>query len=212
MAKTDTRRERKDTTEPAPKAGAGERLTLPAKDGKVDWSQVRDSRHDQLRSALAPLPQWLAPSAPAAAGGGGDASELNRALAGSLYDLLSQLESIVAARAFGCSVDEAFAALRFSDTEKSALEKPTARVLDKYLPSSVMEKYGDEIMLLMLLTTMTKTKVSALQGRVAARRRGAPRGPVPVAIRPQAGGDGSTPPNAGGGGGTSVIPSQEGNL
>lgn len=147
------------TTTAAP-ADVAPRLTVQlTKDGRaIDWERLRDSRRDDLRAILAN--SGIKPAATAAA-----RSEplLNAAVCSTLFDLLAQVESIVAARAFGCTMAQAFEVLQFSDPEKAMLADPTARVLEKYLPASMLDKYADEILLCMLLGTTTRTKVAKLQ-------------------------------------------------
>lgn len=128
-------------------------------DGKsIDWNKVRESRRTELRAILS-----ASGVAPASGSAARTEPLLNAAMCSTLYDLLAQLESLAAARVFGCSTSDAFEALRFSDVEKSALADPTARVLEKYLPASLLDKYADELMLLMLLGTTTRTKIAKLQ-------------------------------------------------
>ena len=164
---------------PAPPVVPGaERLTIPIKDGKIFWEGIRATRRDELRSMLmrsgidarpAPSAVTLPPATVAA-------------IAGSLYDVLAQVESLVAVRVFGCTVDQAFAALAFTDAEKAALADPTGRVLAKYLPASLLDRYADECMLLLLLITMTRGKVATLQDTLikAARAQAGPARVVPI--------------------------------
>lgn len=141
----------------------GPRLTIPVtKDGRIDWASMRPGRPEKLRKLLAEelgVPVNGAGSAPAP-----DASPLvNAQLCGMLFDVVAQVESLVAARTFGCTAEQAFASLRFSDAEKLSLGEPAARVLAKYLPSSLLDKYADECTLLLMLTMLTRQKIEALR-------------------------------------------------
>lgn len=149
---------------------SAERLTVPIKDGKIDWEKVRGSRREELRAMLTRSGIEAAPGAAREAA----PPVLNAAIVGSLYDVLAQLESLVAVRMFGCTMDQAITAFTFSDAEKTALADPTARVLNKYLPASLLDKYADECMLLLLLGTMTRAKVSTLREVQASTLKPAP--------------------------------------
>lgn len=141
------------------------RLTLPlTKDDKIDWDGVRPARRAALRKILSDSGIAATPAGPVIKS---TDPIVNAALCSTLYDLIAQLEALAATRILGCSVDQAFKALQFSMAEKTALAEPTIAVLNKYLPASLLDRYADECMLLLLLATMTRAKVTALQDSLA---------------------------------------------
>lgn len=162
-----------ETTTPAPK-GSDDRLTLPVKDGKIDWTKVRESRAPALRKLLADsMPdQGGAPAAPPQPAA--ESPAINAALVGTLYDLLAQLEGLAAVKMYGCPLDVAVKALRFSDAEKEALSDPTVAVLNKWIPSSMLDKYGAEAMLLLMLASMTRQKFAVLGETIATHKKETP--------------------------------------
>lgn len=146
------------------------RLTLPLTNDAtaIDWSKIRESRRQRTRDILSNSGVQPAPT-PA---GAKHEPLLNAAMCATLYDLLAQIEALAAARVFGVPTADAFAALQFTEAEKALLADPTARVLEKYLPASLLDKYADELLLLMMLGTMTRTKIAKvqdLQGRHVSR-------------------------------------------
>lgn len=157
-------------------ATGDDRMTIPIKDGKIDWTRVRGSREPRLRQLLSE--SGIVAGAPSSAAPDTVSPAINAALVSTLYDLLAQLEAIAAVRMYGCTIDQALSVLAFSETEKTALSDPTVAVLNKYLSQSVLDKYGAEVMLALMLASMTRQKFGALGARVErqnAARPGATR-------------------------------------
>lgn len=67
----------------------------------------------------------------------------------------------------------------FSDAERAALEPVILKVANKY-GASVLAKYGDECALVVLLTTITTSKIAAVKDAIARRPR-----PTPIATEPE---------------------------
>jgi hypothetical protein len=146
-----------------------ERLGLPVKEGKIFWEGVRATRRDELRKILRDsLPPEVPITIP---------PMVNATITNALYDVLVQLGALAATRTTGCTIDQALHAFALTEAEKTALADPTTKVLNKYLPPTLLDRYGDEIVLTLLLVTITRGKLAILQATL--------RGPVAVTpIRP----------------------------
>lgn len=134
-----------------------ERLSFPlTAEGAIAVEQLRPATRDKLRAALAPASVRSAifggPVVPA-----GPSPE-DAAICGALYDTVSSiLVSIY--RASGYSLEQAELA-RYSDEQKKALVPLTAKVFAKWVGDFA---YMDELMLCVMLATITSQNVQAVQ-------------------------------------------------
>lgn len=158
-----------DATDIPPAEEKAERLSFPLdKDGAIAVEQLRPATRDKLRAALA------SPSVRSAIFGGpvGPSPE-DAAICGALYDTVSSvLVSIY--RASGYTLEQAELA-RYSDDQKKALVPLTAKVFAKWVGDFA---YMDELMLCVMLATITSQNVQAVQATRS--------GPARVVNMPQA--------------------------
>lgn len=101
---------------------------------------------------------------------------------GSLYDAIGKLESFAAQKLYKISPDVAEKAFHFTDLEKDKLAGPTAKVINKYA-STWMVQFKDEIALAFLFVTITAVKLQmaqALQRIETAQAQAQPQPPQPT--------------------------------
>lgn len=133
------------------KAGSKLQISL-NEDGSIDWESMRDSTKEKVRAAIrssnigtAATPEVLM---------------FNPAMVSGMYDMLGAIEATVAQRFGKIPAHVAKACFTYTPAEKQALEGPTVRVLNKYIPDWMI-KYQDEIALASTLIALTTAKVNA---------------------------------------------------
>jgi hypothetical protein len=131
-----------------------ERISIPLKaDGTFDLDKVRVATKDKLKKAVDdPL---LRPNLGL---GGSDEFGLPPEFFKSAYDMLGQLEAVLFEKTLKIDRDLAQEIFKYTDAECTLLAKPTARVVNKRLPTKWL-KNKDEIALAMLLLGMHNRKI-----------------------------------------------------
>lgn len=121
--------------------------------GRIAWERMRADTRDKLTAAI------KASYTPSAAASGTVVESFPPAMAEVIYDSLSMLMIGLAKR--GGYTSEQANVLVFNTQEKNALVPATIKVLDKYNTS--LGKYQEEIMLGVLLVTITSGKIALLK-------------------------------------------------
>ena len=143
------------------------RLIVPLVDGVPDCSSLSDEARASLRESLLETePPAVAPVDPAIV------TIAVRAVAG--------IEAAMLAGRFGVTVEQAREALMPNALLESQIAAAGARVLEKH--SSVMGRYGDEIVLLSLIIAWQAQALTALRA-ARAESQSTPDTPAPVSDR-----------------------------
>lgn len=132
------------------------RITLPLKpDGSIDISRMRESTKNKIAtdSGVRSLFPSMTNSLPN--------ESIPPAAMHVLFDLLGSIEMLIASKITNCSPQQA-EIFRYTIAEKTALEAPTARLVQKYLGAN-MSAYADEIAVAGILTTTFLAKLQAFQ-------------------------------------------------
>jgi hypothetical protein len=127
------------------------------KDGNILWDRMRQATREQLKKMLgsrdtakalgveqtAPVVEVFDPN-----------------WTGALYDSIGKMEAFFAGKLYGIPADIADRAFTYSPAEKQTLAQPTAKVINKYA-ATWMVQFKDEIALAFLFVTMTAVKLQA---------------------------------------------------
>lgn len=154
-----------ESSKPAEDAGP-RRLSLPLRtDGSVAFERMHGSTRDQLRAVFG-NPRLAADLGLAPA----DARPaLPPALGLALVQTLANLDLILVARSTKAPraiLDEHAA---WTDADRALVGPPLVNVLNKY-GSAVLAKYGDEVALVVALTSITTAKIAAVRDAMVAAR------------------------------------------
>jgi hypothetical protein len=159
--------------EPARAKSEADRLTIPLdKDGLPDFGSMRDKTRERVKKIVSDpavareLGLDDAKSSPAV-------STIPPFLTRAVVNALSQLDTIVIARITGAPAPIVLAVAPYTQEEKDAIAPALESILNKY-GGKVLNKWGDEVALLTLLSAITLQKVEAVRAAMAAHRPAAP--------------------------------------
>jgi len=143
-------------------------------DGKPDLTKLRASTRENLKAIM----QDKALADALGIGAERKADLISPEVIGQLYDGLGMIEAVAASKALSIPPEKSQAIFTYSAVEKALLVPPTAAILAKYAPG-ILEKYGDEITLAVLLCSISYAKVDAcLQVRAQIEKEKAAARPV----------------------------------
>lgn len=133
------------------------RLSMPLNvDGQVEWDRMRSSTKEQLKAILAnpETAKVLGVDSPAPA----QVEVFDPEWTGALYDAIGKLEAFLAGKLYKISPDITERAFTYNDEEKKKLAGPTAKVINKYAVTWMVQ-FKDEIALAFLFVTITAVKL-----------------------------------------------------
>lgn len=131
-------------------AAAQERISVPLKDGAIDFGSMRQATKDKFLSAIrsSGVQFQAVPETPA----------VGAFLSDHLWQLVAGLAMPIASKQFGA--ENARRVIPFSSGELEQLREPTGRVIDKY--AAGLGKYQDEAALLLVLVAIGQQKFQQL--------------------------------------------------
>ena len=142
------------TTEPKTDRRRRPRLIIPVQDGVPDCSSLSDEARASLRESL--LESEPAPAA-----------SIDPAIISIAVRAIAGIEAAMLAGRFGVSTDQAREALMPNPLLESQIAAAGARVLEKH--STIMGRYGDEIVLASLIVAWQAQALTALRAARAER-------------------------------------------
>ena len=158
-------------------------LTIPLdKDGRPSIENMREKTKEKVKRlisdpAVARLLGVERDAAPAV-------GSLPREVVLALVTAVGQLETILIARVTKAPASIVKAIAPYTPEEQTAIAGPLGNILDKYSPA-VLSRYGDELSLVVLLSTITMSKIEAVRAAMQASDAGRPRAVAPFVPAPE---------------------------
>jgi hypothetical protein len=143
----------------APGEDIPSRISIPLdSSGNILWDRMRQATKEQLKKTLQSSDAAKMFDQPVAA----PVEVFDPAWTGNLYDAVGKMEAFFAGKIYGIPADIADRAFAYSQAEKDTLAGPTAKVINKYA-ATWMIQFKDEIALAFLFVTITAVKLQAAQ-------------------------------------------------
>jgi hypothetical protein len=155
-------------------------------EGKIDFSSMREKTKAKLRDIISDPEVARAVGANAANAGLTDSAHVDvfdPQWCGSIYDMISRLESWIVSSKFKLPYNLVSEALTYTPEEKALLVPPTAKVINKYA-ARWMVQFKDEIALIGLFSMITIGKIKALK-EISQSGTVAPGKPEPLIYEPE---------------------------